>query len=61
MRVLDKLQDLMVDSKLFSDAEKIRHAQGTLHKKRKKNNVEHGFKVGQGGTLDPLADGVLGE
>jgi tRNA pseudouridine55 synthase len=58
--VLDDLQSLMMESKLFSDPQRARHAAGTLNKKRKKNNTQAGFKVGQGGTLDPLADGVLG-
>lgn len=30
------------------------------YKKRKKNLTHLGLKIGQGGTLDPLADGVLG-
>lgn len=59
MRVLDDLTLLMLDSKLFEDQEKIRHHQH--NNKKKRNTTGQGLKVGQGGTLDPLADGVLGE
>lgn len=58
MRVIDQVTELMLDSKLFADTSKVQ-----FHKhnyKRKKNTTAHGLKVGQGGTLDPLADGVLG-
>jgi tRNA pseudouridine55 synthase len=54
MHVVDQLKRLICNSRLFVDQEKIKKPPG---KKRGRNNV----KIGQGGTLDPLADGVLGQ
>ena len=59
MKVIDKITSLLCDSKLFDDPEKVKHHNGT--NKRKRNTTDKGLKIGQGGTLDPLADGVLGE
>ncbi|ORY27446.1 pseudouridine synthase [Naematelia encephala] len=56
MRLIDQMAELFEDSRLFYDKVKIEEKQAH---KRKRNKT--GFKVGQGGTLDPLADGVLGE
>lgn len=57
MRLIDSITPLLLDSKLFYDPERIRPAD----KKKRKGNLTHmGIKIGQGGTLDPLADGVLG-
>jgi tRNA pseudouridine55 synthase len=58
MRVIDDITPLLLDSKLFYDPERI---QPQERSKRKKNLTHMGLKIGQGGTLDPLADGVLGE
>jgi tRNA U55 pseudouridine synthase TruB len=55
MDVVDKLKKLVCHSRLFVDEEKLKKKGGK--KRARKGNV----KVGQGGTLDPLADGVLGE
>ena len=61
MAVINDIQQLIARSKLFVDAEKL--------EKTKARKVDHGrrgkhareaIKIGQGGTLDPLADGVLG-
>lgn len=62
MRILDAITPLLVESRLFDDP----NVPGALTRKpeknkRKKNATHQGVKVGQGGTLDPLADGVLGE
>ncbi|WWC87795.1 tRNA pseudouridine(55) synthase [Kwoniella dendrophila CBS 6074] len=57
MKVIDSITSLLLDSKLFDDPERRRHAQGQYRKK--KNTTAQGLKIGQGGTLDPLADGVL--
>ena len=59
MKVLDAISPLLCESKLFVDPEMIKHHHA--HGKRKKNKTDKGVKIGQGGTLDPLADGVLGE
>ena len=58
MKCIDDITPLLLDSKLFYDPEKMR----TQEKGKRKQNLTHmGLKIGQGGTLDPLADGVLGE
>jgi tRNA pseudouridine55 synthase len=58
MRLIDSITPLLLDSKLFYDPDRMR----PLDKKKRKSNLTHmGLKIGQGGTLDPLADGVLGE
>lgn len=58
MKVIDDITPLLLDSKLFYDPEKIKPQE---KRKRKQNLTHMGLKIGQGGTLDPLADGVLGE
>lgn len=58
MKVIDDITPLLLDSKLFYDPEKIKPQEKS---KRKQNLTHMGLKIGQGGTLDPLADGVLGE
>jgi tRNA pseudouridine55 synthase len=52
MHVVNQLKELLSNSRLFVDEKKL-----AGKKKTRKNNV----KIGQGGTLDPLADGVLGQ
>lgn len=61
MKVIDAITPLLVESRLFEDPERVKHAAAGQQKKRKKNLTHMGLKIGQGGTLDPLADGVLGE
>lgn len=60
MKVIDAITPLLVESRLFEDPERIKHSSGSSHRKKKKNMTHMGLKIGQGGTLDPLADGVLG-
>ena len=55
MHIVNELKKLINDSRLFVHQEKLEKATGK--KRRRKDNV----KIGQGGTLDPLADGVLGQ
>ncbi|KAK0503444.1 pseudouridine synthase [Armillaria luteobubalina] len=57
MSVVNDIQALVQKSKLFVEASKLEQNTGKKSKGRKrfKGNV----KIGQGGTLDPLADGVL--
>ncbi|KAG8934573.1 hypothetical protein FRC03_007724 [Tulasnella sp. 419] len=64
MQLLDKLKRLIVDSPLFIDKHVVAYQREwraktgkSLSKYKKKN--DGGPKVGQGGTLDPLAKGVL--
>ncbi|KAI9632536.1 putative pseudouridylate synthase 4 [Dioszegia hungarica] len=56
MRCIDDITPLLLDSKLFYDPERIKPQE---KRKRKQNLTHMGLKIGQGGTLDPLADGVL--
>jgi len=55
MHVVDQLKKLICNSRLFVDEEKLKKPPGKRRGRR--DNV----KIGQGGTLDPLADGVLGQ
>ena len=59
MAVVERIQSLMSDSPLFVDAETLDKNRATKRKPKRKGGGL--VKVGQGGTLDPLADGVLGE
>jgi len=55
MSVLEDIKQLVGNSRLFVDARKLENRIGKNSRKRRKDTV----KIGQGGTLDPLADGVL--
>jgi hypothetical protein len=55
MHIVDQLKRLICNSRLFVDEEKLKRPPGK--KRGRRDNV----KIGQGGTLDPLADGVLGQ
>jgi tRNA pseudouridine55 synthase len=55
MHIVDQLKRLICHSRLFVDEEKLKKPPGK--KRARRDNV----KIGQGGTLDPLADGVLGQ
>ena len=61
MSIVNDIQRLVARSKLFVDAEKLEKTKGTTadHGRREKR-ARAAIKIGQGGTLDPLADGVLG-
>ncbi|KAJ6547643.1 pseudouridine synthase [Mycena capillaripes] len=52
MAIINDVKELVVRSKLFMDEDKIKS-------KKKLNLRKSEIKIGQGGTLDPLADGVL--
>ncbi|KAJ7449891.1 pseudouridine synthase [Mycena latifolia] len=56
MAIINDVKLLVTRSKLFMDADKLEKATGKKSKRRGKGDI----KIGQGGTLDPLADGVLG-
>lgn len=58
MSVVEAIQARLATSKMFVAGEKLETART---KKLKGRKVRELLKVGQGGTLDPLADGVLGE
>ncbi|KAI6028697.1 pseudouridine synthase [Pisolithus orientalis] len=57
MSVLEDIKKLICQSPLFVEREKLETQQGRRHGKGKR--AKDRVKIGQGGTLDPLADGVL--
>lgn len=75
MAVINEVKRLVSASRLFVDDKSARANAKTLYtpsgkglgkdqgKRKRSNKTGRGFeaKIGQGGTLDPLADGVLGE
>ncbi|GHJ86571.1 hypothetical protein NliqN6_2973 [Naganishia liquefaciens] len=58
MRVIDMIKPLLAESRLFHDPKAVTPQE---IKAEVKKLMKHrgGLKIGQGGTLDPLADGVL--
>lgn len=61
MSVVNDLQQLVARSRLFVDAEKLATIKGKKLDRRRGKHGRESIKIGQGGTLDPLADGVLGK
>jgi len=59
MSVLRDVKKLVVRSSLFVEPDKL-VKQDHSEKHSKKRSRFDPVKIGQGGTLDPLADGVLG-
>lgn len=57
MSVLDTLKPLLASSRLFVEEKELNKEKG---KTRRGRHAKYAVKIGQGGTLDPLADGVLG-
>lgn len=57
MSILENLKPLIANSRLFVEADKLKKEKG---KTKKAKHTRYAVKIGQGGTLDPLADGVLG-
>uniref|UniRef100_D8PT80 tRNA pseudouridine(55) synthase n=1 Tax=Schizophyllum commune (strain H4-8 / FGSC 9210) TaxID=578458 RepID=D8PT80_SCHCM len=57
MSLLNDLQPLIATSKLFVSEDKIKELK--KNKKPSSKKYRQAVKIGQGGTLDPLADGVL--
>jgi len=61
MSIINDIQQLVGRSKLFVDAEKLEKTKGKkVDRGRRGKHAREAIKIGQGGTLDPLADGVLG-
>ena len=61
MSIINDIQQLVARSKLFVDAEKLEKTKGKkVDRGRRGKQAREAIKIGQGGTLDPLADGVLG-
>ena len=59
MSSINDVKQLVAKSRLFVDTEKSANTKGPQRSKRRR--TREAIKIGQGGTLDPLADGVLGE
>ncbi|CAK9785754.1 pseudouridine synthase [Cutaneotrichosporon oleaginosum] len=59
MRVIEAMTPLLLESRLFTDPNLPPGGREKERNKRKRNKTHMGLKIGQGGTLDPLADGVL--
>jgi hypothetical protein len=59
MSVIDDVKQLVINSRLFVEGDKLSKTKSTVLPKRRR--MREAVKIGQGGTLDPLADGVLGE
>ena len=60
MSIVNDLQQLIARSRLFVSAEKLEKIKHKKIDRRRGKSGRESVKVGQGGTLDPLADGVLG-
>ncbi|KAH9952043.1 pseudouridylate synthase 4 [Amylocystis lapponica] len=56
MSVVEDIKRLVAKSRLFVEESKLKEESG---KKKKGRRGRSAVKIGQGGTLDPLADGVL--
>ncbi|KZT68154.1 pseudouridine synthase [Daedalea quercina L-15889] len=56
MSILDTFKPLIASSRLFVEEKHLNKEKG---KTRKAKHTKYAVKIGQGGTLDPLADGVL--
>ena len=59
MSVVNDIKKLVGSSRLFVDAEKLDNPKRKNPHKHKGKRARESVKIGQGGTLDPLADGVL--
>lgn len=61
MSVINDIKKLVGNSRLFVEAEKLEEKQNKGKNKRSHKGkwAREAVKIGQGGTLDPLADGVL--
>ncbi|KZT11317.1 pseudouridylate synthase 4 [Laetiporus sulphureus 93-53] len=55
MAILERIKPLIASSRLFVEAGQTKEKGKT----KKARHSRYAFKIGQGGTLDPLADGVL--
>jgi tRNA pseudouridine55 synthase len=60
MSIINDVKQLVARSALFVEAEKLEKAKGQKIP-QKGRWARDAIKIGQGGTLDPLADGVLGK
>ncbi|KAI0046156.1 hypothetical protein FA95DRAFT_1416287 [Auriscalpium vulgare] len=63
MHIVNQVKTLVEKSRLFVEASKLEeaHKSGKKQSRRARKRGGAAVKIGQGGTLDPLADGVLGQ
>ncbi|OCH92211.1 pseudouridylate synthase 4 [Obba rivulosa] len=62
MSLINDIKVLVGKSRLFVEAEKLKQQENSKNSKKRgkrKDKFAGPVKIGQGGTLDPLADGVL--
>ena len=59
MSIVNDIQQLVARSRLFVDPEKLEKMKGKKLDRRRGKAGREAVKIGQGGTLDPLADGLL--
>ncbi|KAL6300135.1 pseudouridine synthase [Sparassis latifolia] len=59
MAVVEEIKQLVGTSRLFVEGDKLKKANGSRGKTKRGKHDRFPVKIGQGGTLDPLADGVL--
>lgn len=59
MNVVNEIKKLLTASRVFVEASKLAN-QKAKGKQKTNRFAKDVIKIGQGGTLDPLADGVLG-
>ena len=61
MHIINQIKPLIAGSRIFVDAATLEKNKKSKGKGARGRRGKDGIKIGQGGTLDPLADGVLGE
>jgi hypothetical protein len=61
MSVINDIKHLVSNSRLFVKAEMLQGGKGKKRGAGGKGRRGGPVKIGQGGTLDPLADGVMGK
>ena len=59
MSVINDIKQLVGRSRLFVDPQKLVELKRKGENKGIRKRAREAVKIGQGGTLDPLADGVL--
>ncbi|KAF9562552.1 pseudouridylate synthase 4 [Agrocybe pediades] len=59
MSIVNDIQQLVARSRLFMDPAKLEKMRGKKIDRKRGKHGRESIKIGQGGTLDPLADGVL--
>jgi hypothetical protein len=60
MAVVENVKRLVARSRLFVPPDKLVDSGNGKGKGKRRHKHREAVKIGQGGTLDPLADGVLG-